>query len=423
MDDELIVGTRKRKRTRTYGTIDSPDADGGKASRRAQRSSRAKGGVEHGVLTRKEERQLFRSWRKFGAVSRTADILRDAGVADRIDEGAARGLLEAALATARAELRRARDNPRPTAADPSRGDADGADGKPAKVPAKSKAPAVVVDVLGEQVNARDLVQRCEDLELLGHRIAQTSTSDTQFRLRRQIKPPAYGVAWKSKHDAMLLVGAFRHGLGNWGLIAADGDLQLSDKMNVPGSGTEIKGAPDATKLMRRATALLRELAEEERALTQKNAKRSKKKSPRHSDRKAVKGSRRTSASRGTKRDRVDGGGGEPPKAKKRAKPSNSSSRASRYSDRLKATQLRALKELRKLSHKDVQMDQKDKVRRMKACLYELGTEIVKLSGSDGDVRRDLWGYVHGACRTAFVGDRLEVLYNKLAVEHNQRDKR
>jgi chromodomain-helicase-DNA-binding protein 1 len=420
-DDDVIVGRRKRKQTKSYGAADSPDSVSKRSSRRSQRSAKQKGVLEHGVLSRKEERQMFRSWRKYGDLARIRDILRDAGVDDRIDEEEARRLLYDCLVAARQKLR---DTAKNLVADAG-ADADEEDGKAGKAGKPKSPPLATVDVLGEQVNARDLVRRCEHMELLGRKIAQMSTSDTQFRLRRQVKAPAYGaIKWKSKDDAMLLVGAHRHGLGNWTLIAEDVDLQLGDKVNVHGSTSAVKGAPDGTKLMRRATALLRELAEEEKLVAQKNARHPATSS--RVDRKQKKKVVRTaSGTRGKKRELVDTGQIVPPKGKKRAKVDkrdtpSSTKKLSRYSDQLKARQLKALKDLRKLSHPGSKLGKAEKVSKLKDSLYELGAEIVNLSGDNPTVRKNLWGFVHSKCSTASNGERLEALYSKVAAEREDR---
>lgn len=404
LDDDQIIGTRKRKKVKTYTGMDSPDGEDEKKSRKGQRGGRSK--AEHGILSRKEEKSLFRSWRKFGDVSRVADILKDCGLTDRIDATMVTGLLEAALADARTKVRLAAIN-----------DDDGGDNGGAIVSAKGKPkgpPPVYIEAFSEHINARDLIRRCEDMELLGHKIDQLKTSETQFRLRRQIKPPAYGVPWKSKDDAMLLVGAYRHGVGNWALIANDSDLHLGNKISVPGTtGNDIKGAPDSTKLARRVTALLRELADEEMRSSQK--KLSRRPAPGKADRKGKKGTKRgrvdatrAESSKSKKRPRVEG------KEKKEKREKSSSRNASVHSEKLKSTQLDSLKELRNLSRKDGKVDAAESVRRMKACLLVLGAAIKDISDDRNKVRSSLWSYVHSACRTPSNGERLEGLYNKLA---------
>lgn len=418
-DDDLIFGRRKRKQTKSYVSPDSPDAGVAKSSRRPQRNTKQKGVLEHGVLSRKEERQVFKSWRKYGDLSRIGDILRDAGLEDRIDEEVARGLLSNCLVDAQRKLQEAADNPVAAPVDPAAGDQKGGKSAKAKAP-----PPVMVDVLGENVNAQDLLRRCEHMELLGRKIGQMSKSDTQFRLRRQVKAPAYGaVKWKSRDDAMLLVGAHRHGLGNWTLIASDEDLELGDKVNVHGSPSELKGAPDATKLMRRATALLRELAEEEKLVTQKNSKTRRAASASRTDRKAKKPPKSAGASRTKKRGRGDVVKTDSEKATKRVKVSRNDSAPSaksmgRYSEQLKVNQLTALKDLRKISRAGSTIPQDEKVSKLKRSLYALGTEIVKLSGSNGTVRKNLWGYVHDKCKTSSNGEGLEKVYERLAAERD-----
>jgi hypothetical protein len=61
----------------------------------------------HGELSRREERMIVRSWEKFWDPSRARDILRDAGVFDRLEEQTARNLLFKALEKFRNVMREA----------------------------------------------------------------------------------------------------------------------------------------------------------------------------------------------------------------------------------------------------------------------------------------------------------------------------
>jgi hypothetical protein len=59
----------------------------------------------HGELSRKEERLIARSWERFWDPSRARDILRDAGVFERLEEQTARNLLFKAIEKFRTNLR------------------------------------------------------------------------------------------------------------------------------------------------------------------------------------------------------------------------------------------------------------------------------------------------------------------------------
>lgn len=428
-DEEIVVGTRKRKKVKTFGATDSPEST--KRPRRRTKGSKSLDSTS-GALNKKEERMIFRSWRKFGDISRVGDILADAGVSNRISENDAHRLLSDALSNAINKVRevdRMRSNS--SASPKSGGNADvGTNSndsitresvsRSSKSGSKSKGPSpVMVDILGEQVNARDLIQRCSEMELLGRLITQSRSPDTQFRLRIHIKAPAYGVSWKPKHDAMLLVGVYRHGLGNWSRIAADSDLQLDTRMNV-NSSDENKGAPDATKLMRRVAALLRELSNGDKATSEKLSRKKSAKSNKT-------GKKPLSTGRGQKRDHPEHNLPARSANKSRGKERRTSkSNASETSESvmvraLKATHQKTLKELRKLSREDSSLGNEEKIRRTKECLLILGGQITKLSQDRDRVKSELWAYIHLACRTNLPGNRLRILYEKLAENRRQRE--
>jgi hypothetical protein len=67
----------------------------------------------HGELSRKEERMIVRSWERFWDPSRARDILRDAGVFERLEEKTARNLLFKAIEKFRKVVREAERYPIP----------------------------------------------------------------------------------------------------------------------------------------------------------------------------------------------------------------------------------------------------------------------------------------------------------------------
>lgn len=219
-------------------------------------------------LSAKEVRALVKSLRKFGVASRAQAVVVDAGLANRVSVDDARRLLESVLARAhRAVERHGQLN---SAADADElGMANG--GSPSTKPPKTRqviAPgtkrarvasgATPTIVVGREVmNASEMVVREAELIALATAVGGYP-SETQFRLRAAAKPPAYGVKWTTINDAMLLVGILRHGLGNWKLIATDGDLGLGTKLSTPDS--PVVGAPDTPKVVRRALTLLRSVS-------------------------------------------------------------------------------------------------------------------------------------------------------------------
>lgn len=407
---EVVLGTRRRKRTKQF----SADSPRGEKRRRVTRGARLLNGKVSDVdeLSDKEQRSLLRSLKKFGDPNLIEIIIKDAGLQDRIDEGLAKSLLRDCLLLAKEavegpKIRRKEDDED----DPEYGGSHYKKGNIKEL--KNKSNRVPISVLGEtDVDALDLLKRCEDLKMLRSHI-ESFEVDTQFRLSRVIKPPAYNVKWKSQNDAMLLVGVYRYGLGNWTQIAQDKQLNLSDKMNVSGNPLSKPGAPDTTKLTRRIGTLLKEIEKDRNSRLQAKKPRSAGKSAKVSDKK----NKRTSGPQkkiskksklrpevnGNKRSRrKHGGAGKIP----------GDNRSRRIL--LKTSHLSTLRQLRALSKESNTLENQEKIRRTKACLLELGRAIDKQAGSSQAIKDDLWRYVHDVCHTSLAEDRLQAIYQKLA---------
>ncbi|KAJ2325970.1 ATP-dependent DNA helicase Hrp3, partial [Coemansia sp. RSA 2681] len=99
---------------------------------------------------------------------------------------------------------------------------------------KRNAKAVLVTFRGvASVNAGVVAQRASDLAVLSRRLDQPLMRDdaTKFRIGVMLKPVHHwSCLWGQREDAMLLVGIFRHGFGNWDRIQADPDLGLQKKL-------------------------------------------------------------------------------------------------------------------------------------------------------------------------------------------------
>ncbi|KAI0565699.1 DNA helicase [Gracilaria domingensis] len=384
--NETVIGTRRRKRPKTFG---SDSAQEGKR-RRTGRSGRYENGKVSDVeeLSAKEQRSLLRSLRKFGDSNMVSVIVKDAGLQNRIEEDLAKSLLDDCLAQAHNAIDNSKRKGRHANDDPEY-NGHRMNGKDSK----SKALRVQIDILGESgVDAHDLLKRCRDLKMLRDTIGSFN-SDLQFRLPGVIRPPSFGIRWKQYHDAMLLVGIYRHGFGNWTQIAKDDQLDLGDKMNVAGNSAQA-GAPDTTKLARRITALLRELERESRL-------------------RAAAGRRGKSRMKGQKRQRGSSVKGSTERAK-RAKPGRSDkSRNKAMRLEIKRSNLATLRELRSLSKQSNKLDAAERISRTKQCLLKLGRSIDHV-GKSKTATADLWTYVHEVCRTSLQGERLQTIYEKLA---------
>eukprot|EP00177_Eucheuma_denticulatum_P008128 GFKZ01014809.1.p1 GENE.GFKZ01014809.1~~GFKZ01014809.1.p1 ORF type:complete len:1687 (+),score=291.31 GFKZ01014809.1:317-5377(+) len=410
--NDMVLGTRRRKRTETFNA-DSPQ---GKRRRVARSRTMHLGKVmDVEELSEKEQRSFFRSMRKFGDPDVIITIIRDAGLEDRLDEEFARNLFSDILEKARvaveeARLGRSSSRKKTEDSDPEYDSRE--DRRQNGKDAKSKSSRILFNVLSERdADAADLLKRCKDLQMLREHIS-TFDSDIQFRFRNVIKLPAYGIRWKGQNDAMLLVGVCRHGFGNWTQIAGDKQLGLADKINVAGNPESKPGAPDTTKLTRRIQTLLRELEKEVRPVSTPKRSRARERSGRTKSRKTPKIAEKK-ISKARQKDAGSSRSGvakrTTPKSKKgRSKKSN----MKEYQIALKTTHIATLKELRDLSKENNKLDNSEKIRMTKECLLKLGRAISR--HSDERTRKELWNFVHEVCRTSLPGDRLHGIYERLA---------
>lgn len=394
---DVVLGRRRRKRSNMYGADpDEADSKRRRVTRGGQHFNEKSDDDDD--LTAKEQRALLRSLKRFGDPKLIGTILKDAGLENRISKDVAMGLLNDCLEQARRALEQDQ-----LERGGRKDSTHGSHGRGVKE-LKSKQPKVLVDLLGETgIDASELLKRCDDLKMLRQHVASFD-QDIQFRLKNSVKLPAYSnVRWKSSHDAMLLVGVYRHGLGNWLNIAQDTSLGLGDKIGVSGNKQSKPGAPDSTKLMRRIFTLLREL-EKELQSAHRNPSRGMPNS--NSDVLLIpNNSAKQSKSRSTK---------------KKNRRGSLSEEVSRGSNDLKRKRLdlrdshkKSLRELRLLSRSDSDVDPREKIVRTKKCLLKLGRGIDEHAGSSEEIESNLWKYVHDVCMTSLQGDRLQGIYKRI----------
>ena len=115
------------------------------------------------------------------------------------------------------------------------------------------------------INAETVVSRCKDLKILNDLLGNSSNPLHWSLPNEKVKPTAaWSVDWNTRDDAMLLVGAWRHGFGNWEMIQADPELGLRGKFfleNVKSTKVKVdsKSIPNAIHLVRRGDYLLKVL--------------------------------------------------------------------------------------------------------------------------------------------------------------------
>ena len=143
-----------------------------------------------------------------------------------------------------------------------------------------KSKAVLVTYRGvANINAETVLSRHQDLQIL-FKYLETLSDDEQYAWAipiDNIRPTLnWSGRWGPQEDAMLLVGAYRYGFGNWEAMAKDPRLGLDGKFFLEegkkGEDAASKPIPNAIHLVRRGDYLLgilREHDEKIRAIESK----------------------------------------------------------------------------------------------------------------------------------------------------------
>ncbi|KAJ2217760.1 ATP-dependent DNA helicase Hrp3 [Coemansia sp. RSA 487] len=306
-EEELLF--RRRRARVSYaedgtmiGNGDGASSDGSTASsarmrRRGGGSSRRRGGDGRGsdpkLLSEKEIRALIRGVQKFGNPEhRFEQVVSEAELESKDAETVkVRGLelikmCEDAL----------RSHLHGNGADAESAATGGGDDEDLVSGFKRNAKAILVTFHGvHSVNAGVVAQRVTDLAVLSKRLEVPAMREdpTKFRIGVPLKPVHHwSCLWGQREDAMLLVGIYRHGFGNWDKIQTDIELGLQKKLfltpadekaaSVQAIGGTVRGtsggggsnggggsaskrivAPKATHLVRRGEYLLKVLREGE----------------------------------------------------------------------------------------------------------------------------------------------------------------
>ncbi|KAJ9074289.1 ATP-dependent DNA helicase Hrp3 [Entomophthora muscae] len=108
------------------------------------------------------------------------------------------------------------------------------------------------------INVPQVLQRTRDLSQI-YRYMRKAQPES-FRLPLSPKSVTWTVEWDSVDDAMLLLGIFKHGFGNWGKIRENVSLGLTDRLFL--SEAESPGStPRPSHLVRRGEYLMKMYAD------------------------------------------------------------------------------------------------------------------------------------------------------------------
>ncbi|TIC12910.1 Pentafunctional AroM protein [Wallemia mellicola] len=228
--------------------------------------------------------------------------------------------------------------------------------------------AVLIDFKNiSGVNSYTTYTRYKELSFL-HDVLSGVGNSLNWRLPIDKLKSVIGWAcdWSAKDDAMLLIGCWRHGLGNWDTISNDEDLGLQGKLFLEeGRGKtkkEDKKIPNAVHLVRRSDYLLGEL---KKALEKEyNAKE-------HSH------------PSGTPQNTYAHGHGSKPVKSSRTSPSHNKKKEDQHGDSDDGTE----------SMDEDTLKGQEKLKLLKECLHAIGTRIQDLILESNDkekTRKHAW---------------------------------
>jgi chromodomain-helicase-DNA-binding protein 1 len=407
--EEELIWPRKRK-------VVSYDERGNGENRKSaapaapvKKRRRATGKTNPNELGDKDVRSLVRAMMKFGASSdRVDDIINEANLQDK-DASAVADIMATIISTCKDAM----DNP-PAEAASTKG---------------KKKPHILVSY-GEvsDINAEQLISRVSDLETLASQV--NGTKMLSFRLSIPLKPVSWTCRWGQKEDAMLLVGIYKHGNGNWARIRDDKSLNLQEKMFLDAQDN-IDAIPKAVHLQRRSEYLLKVLrTEATKAQARHNLKKTASKSSRaKSNTPATPGrpkSRRLQDKEQNKEsDLSEQGIGGSDSGDDHDHASEKEKAASDYDSMDEAYCKELLrpckKQLRCLRDEASQLSGSEKAELIKTCLLEVGSEIDKILSRMGPkdtptLRRHLWFFVSFFWPITQSSRKIEELYNKIVAK-------
>ncbi|RKP34934.1 P-loop containing nucleoside triphosphate hydrolase protein, partial [Dimargaris cristalligena] len=418
-EEELYWSSRRRRRVVSYAE-DGRDARSGAAG-----SNNGPSGGDPHSLSEKELRSLYKALLKFGNIRTRFDaIVAESELADK-----ERDLLESTydelIAACEASSSQSKaKRPRST-----------------KKASASNRSATSITFRGvTNIQAPQLLQRIAELECLATQIGPLS-NPTRFRLSVSLKPVHnWACSWGQKDDAMLLVGVYLYGFGNWEKIREDSQLGFTKKFFVGPMAKSGPGAPmtPTTHLVRRAEYLLKILQTHVASAKAKKAR-------------VALSSRQTTLT-GDRRaydERSSGGPSALARNGSSSRRSNTSSGSNRRSGHERSTsrgrgnangsvgepdyshydsmddndckeRMRAVRhELKKIRKDDPALSTGDKARHIRECIKSIGDHIEKCvqetRNAPGEkLHRHLWAFTTYFWPRPVSPEKLQTIYKKMA---------
>ncbi|KAI9022522.1 SNF2 family N-terminal domain-containing protein [Hyaloraphidium curvatum] len=244
----------------------SAEADNAPAQKKAKKkaSSSGKKGASASTLAEKDIRNLARALTKFGGIEIQYDrIVKEAQLEGK-DRSVVVDAAERLLKACRQAVKDSKSQPAVQTPVDEEGDA--------KESGKKAAKFAQIDFEGVKgLNATQICDRQKELKALAEHLS-TIPNLQQFRLvTDNFRAPAnWACNWTLKDDSMLLVGVYKHGMGNWDDMQQDESLDLMGKMFLGSSkaadgSADAKLLPKAPHLTRRAESAIKGLIDSLRA--------------------------------------------------------------------------------------------------------------------------------------------------------------
>lgn len=248
-----------RKRMRRYAEHDEVEGEKKIAKKPPVQRKRRKAAEDPSGLSKKQLTAIISAVKRFGDISDKVDrIIEECGLS-AIDATVLLEMSQDLIATCNSVISSTPSSKRTTS-----------------------APVLVDWKDIKQINAGQINERVQQYELLDRRLDQLAKPE-KFRFSAAVKAVrGWGCSWGQKEDAMLLVGNYLHGYGNWHAIAQNPILGLAKKFALgqdiddeaftdtkKRSRSTMESNPKPAQLGRRADYLLKVLAEEDAASQKK----------------------------------------------------------------------------------------------------------------------------------------------------------
>ncbi|KAG9012481.1 hypothetical protein FRB94_005798 [Tulasnella sp. JGI-2019a] len=448
-----VAAQQNRKRAAAQVPVGAYEGmDAGEAPPPPQPAKKGKGplGPKKTALQRSMElkerdiRVLVRSLQRWGDIrQRYEDIARDAKLEDK-NKSIIMETADAIVKECSDALEQSREQKRQQAA-------QGTGPTP-------KHKAVLVNFRGVSgINAETVVSRHDELKILNEHLARVPDPLSWKIPVENIRPTLnWSSRWSPDDDAMLLIGAWRHGFGSWEKMQEDRDLGLGgkffldeDKKNAKGGdgdggggtpqastaggasqGGAAKPIPNAIHLVRRGDYLLGVLAEYEEKVRSihMNIRRER---PKASASPAPSGSFSSNKRRAPSPAPSSHAPSEPPhKKKRRPTPtftdSESSDECPSMDEGQTKEELRPVKkQLKRLKGSTESGTKEEKVALLKESLAQIGARIAAVveekrgRGEDGEKwRKHLWTFVTLFWPRKVKYAQLQVIHDKITGQKN-----